>query len=389
MAERFLIVRLSALGDVVCGLPVAVALREAYPRSEILWAVDPRFAGIPLCSTAISQVVLARKPSDIEPFGEFDAAIDLQGLLKSAAIVRRAKARLKVGYHWQREGSALFTRRVLPDPSSVHVVDQYVDVARALGATMERARFGIKPLAEDLLDMRTKLAAHGIDSQKLHPPIVILNAGAGWASKRWPASYFAEVARALHDRQIFAVFIGGKADADKQAFEEVRAAGAEHAISMLGETTVRELVSLIALGLAHVGGDTGSSHLAAALGVPAIGLYSITKSARSCPYGQRKRCLYDPRGLDRITSQEVIELLDQILETGPPDEEAERHSDGGGIELSTTASGQGGFRPDQAEFRSLLHRDDAPPVGGGPGPMPQEPDQDAVSSPLPDIGDES
>ena len=162
MAERFLIVRLSALGDVVCGLPVAVALREAYPKSEILWAVDPRFAGIPLCSTAISQVVLARKPSDIEPFGEFDAAIDLQGLLKSAAIVRRAKARLKVGYHWQREGSALFTRRVLPDPSSVHVVDQYVDVARALGATMNRARFGIKPLAEDLPHVAVAARAVGL-----------------------------------------------------------------------------------------------------------------------------------------------------------------------------------------------------------------------------------
>ena len=88
--------------------------------------------------------------------GEFDAAFDMQGLLKSAIVVGRAKARRKLGYHWQREGSALFSSAVKPDPTSLHVVDQYVDVVRAYDAPMDRAEFDLKPTPEAVADVRTR-----------------------------------------------------------------------------------------------------------------------------------------------------------------------------------------------------------------------------------------
>ncbi|HRI44469.1 MAG TPA: glycosyltransferase family 9 protein [Fimbriimonadaceae bacterium] len=311
MARRILIARLSSLGDVICGLPVAVALHEAFPGDEISWAVDPRFAGIPLCCTAIDHTILVRKPTDVDPFRPFDVAIDLQGLLKSALVVARSGASVKVGYHWQREGARLFSRPVLPDPTSIHIVDQYVDVARALGATMHTARFGLKPLAEDLDDMRRLLAEQQIDATRVEGRFVVLNAGAGWASKRWPPASFAEVALGLRERGLHAVFIGA-GEADRAAFREVAAAGALDAVSLLGKTTVRELVALLTLAHAHIGGDTGSSHLAAALGVPAIGLYSITRPERSCPYGQIDRCLYSPHALSDIAPAEVLALVDRL-----------------------------------------------------------------------------
>lgn len=311
LARRILIARLSSLGDVICGLPVAVALREAFPKDEIFWAVDPRFAGIPLCCAAIDQTILIRKPTDLDPYRPFDVAIDLQGLLKSALVVARSGARVRVGYHWQREGARLFSRPVMPDPTSVHIVDQYVDVARALGATMHVARFGLRPLAEDLEDMRRLLAEHGIDSTRVEGRFVVLNAGAGWASKRWPPDSFAEVARGVRERGLHAVFIGA-GEADQVVFREVAEGGAPDAVSFLGKTTVRELVALLTLAHAHVGGDTGSSHLAAALGVPAIGLYSITRPERSCPYGQIERCLYDPSSLSRIAPSAVLGLIDRL-----------------------------------------------------------------------------
>jgi ADP-heptose:LPS heptosyltransferase len=311
LASRILIARLSSLGDVVCGLPVAVALREAFPGSEIFWAVDPRFAGIPLCCTAIDQTILIRKPNELDPFRPFDVAIDLQGLLKSALLVARSGARIRVGYHWQREGARLFSRPVLPDPTSVHIVDQYVDVARGLGATMTTARFGLKAVAEDLEDIRRLLAERDIDSSRLEGRFVVLNAGAGWASKRWPPASFAAVANGLRERGLHAVFIGA-GEADQAVFREVVAAGASEAVSLLGKTTVRELVALLTLAYAHIGGDTGSTHLAAALGVPAIGLYSITRPERSCPYGQIDRCLYSPVGLSEIAPEEVLAQVDEL-----------------------------------------------------------------------------
>lgn len=309
MRQRFLISRLSALGDVTCSLPAAVALRRAYPDCEIVWAVDPRFAGIVECCEAVSQVTRCApglKPNSWRvTSGRFDAAFDLQGLLKSALVLGGANASRKLGYHWQREGAWLFSDRVLPDPTSFHIVDQYLDVVRAFGVEADRAGFGLKPLAEDEAAIRALLEESDVDPGRL----VVLNAGAGWASKRWPAPRFATLANILKEVGLSCVFVGSKSRADADAFEEVRSAGVEQAANLLGRTSVRQLVALISVARAHIGGDTGSTHIAAALGVPAFGLYGITNPRRSCPYGQIDRCFYDPKDMDAIRPNEVAERV--------------------------------------------------------------------------------
>ncbi len=301
---RFLISRLSSLGDVVCTLPAAVALKSSFPDCEIVWCVDKRFAGIVELCASVDQVVHVPKAGSerkavLKTLGEFDAAFDLQGLLKSALVVAGVRARRKLGYHWQREGSWLFSQRVVPDPTSLHVTDQYVDVVRAFGATCDRAEFGLKPIDEDVAKVRAMLPV-GRD-------LVVCNAGAGWATKRWPAHHFARLADDLDASGFRVAFLG--ASGDRAAYEEVKSHGAANAIDLVGKTNVRELVSLISLAKAHVGGDTGSTHIAAALGVPAVGLYSITRPERSCPYGQRGNTLYEPLGLDRIGPERAFEAV--------------------------------------------------------------------------------
>jgi heptosyltransferase I len=308
--KRFLISRLSALGDTVCSLPAAVALKNAFPDCHITWAVDPRFAGIVECCSAVDEV-LSIKPSakNIPRYPEpFDAALDLQGLLKSALCIVRAKAPVKVGYYWQREGSWLFSSKVMPDPTSWHVVDQYVDVARSIGGEMDRAEFWLKPKEPDVLSVRQKLKAEGLVGR-----FVVINAGAGWATKRWPPKHFASVIDKLAEAGMASVLIGGKADADRAAAAEVVEACAHRPVDLLGKTNVRELVALIRLASAHLGGDTGSTHIAAALDIPAIGLYSITRPKRSCPYGQVDRCHYDPDGLMNIQPEQVAETIHQAI----------------------------------------------------------------------------
>jgi len=307
---RFLISRLSALGDTVCSLPAAVALKNGFPDCKITWAVDPRFAGIVECCDAVDEIIRV-KPSvkTIPTYSErFQAALDLQGLLKSALCIARAKADRKVGYHWRREGAWFFSERVLPDPTSFHVVDQYVDVAREVGGKMDKAEFRLKPKVEDLTSVREKLAEKGISGR-----FVAVNAGAGWPSKRWVPAYFAEVVDALADAGYSSVLIGGNAEGDRLAASEVISGCKSAPANLLGATTVRELVALIDLCDAHLGGDTGSSHLAAALDKPAIGLYSITKPLRSCPYCQIDRCLYDPVSLADIKPEKVLLKLKEAL----------------------------------------------------------------------------
>lgn len=306
----FLISRLSALGDTVCSLPAASALKAAFPDAHITWVVDPRFAGIVECCTAVDEVVRV-KPSlkTIPTFDRtFDAALDLQGLLKSAIGIARAKATKKVGYHWQREGANFFSARVLPDPSSFHVVDQYVDVARAVGGVADRAEFALRPKEEDILSVRKKLKERGVVGR-----IAVINAGAGWVTKRWPPEHFARLIDGIHAEGVRAVLIGGKAPADREAADAVISRCAEPPADLLGATSVRELVALIRLASVHVGGDTGSTHLAAALDIPAVGLYSITRPQRSCPYGQIHRCFHNPAGLAAIPVEPVLDLVTDIL----------------------------------------------------------------------------
>lgn len=306
--KRFLIARLSALGDTVCSLPAAVALKKAFPDCHITWAVDPRFAGIVECCSAIDEVVRIEKLFT-RIAGRFDAALDLQGLLKSGLLVGLARAKEKVGFHWQREGTGFFSRRVPPDPTSWHVVDQYVDVARALGGEMDRAEFAFAPKHDDVLSVRRKLKEKGVTGR-----FVLMNAGAGWVTKRWQPEKFAALADRLQDELgLPTVLLGGKAEADVAAAQEVLSTARCKPVSLVGETGVRELVALVRLASLHVGGDTGSTHLAAALDVPAVGLYGLTRPQRSCPYGQIDRCHHDLRGLSYIEVGPVWETVKMAL----------------------------------------------------------------------------
>ncbi len=312
MNERFLISKLSSLGDVVCCLPVARSLRSTFPQSEIVWVVDQRYVGIVECCDAVDTVHGAAPgfaPSTwLTAGGRFTAAFDLQGLLKSALVIARCKAERKLGYHWQREGSWLFSQPVLPDPSSLHVVDQYVDVSRAAGASGDRAEFGLVPKPKDVEAVSQLLAEIGV-----HGPFVAINAGAGWASKRWPPSSFALVIEGLQEMGVSSVLIGGSGQEDAEVVRAVREASRIPVRSLHGRTSVRELVALLSVSAAHLGGDTGSSHIAAALGKPAVGLYSVTRPARSCPYGQIERCHYHATSLSDIRSLPVLQTLREVI----------------------------------------------------------------------------
>lgn len=313
---RFLVSRLSALGDVACGLPVATALKQGHPGCEVVWLCDRRFAGIPqLCPDIDHVEVLEKDPkkwkAQMQALGEFEVGIDLQGLLKSALPISSARCKQRVGYHWQREGSWLFTSAVKPDPSSIHVVDQYVDVARAVGGISDRAVFNLVPNPEDVATVQDLLRDLGHEAGR---PLVLANAGAGWGTKRWPPELYARLVRDLGDRVTFA-FLG--TEADRPAFNEVVAAwkssdpdGIGVPVDLLGKTNVRQLVALISRCDLHVAGDTGSTHIAAALGRPCIGLYTLTRPERCCPYGQYDRSV-------SISYPDVLSLAQSTLKLTP------------------------------------------------------------------------
>lgn len=186
----------------------------------------------------------------------------------------------------------------MPDKNSIHVVDQYVDVARAAGGATV-TDFGLEPTRESDQAIQD-IIAQCDPSKKL----VICHAGAGWASKRWPCEHFAALSDQLSNEATVA-FIGTKAD--EQGVNEVITKTKSKPISLIGKTNVAELISLLNHSHLHIAGDTGSIHIAAALGTPCIGLYTLTKPQRSCPYGQLQNSL-------TTNPDKVIALAHSILD---------------------------------------------------------------------------
>lgn len=266
--------------------------------------MDRRFRGILDCCNAVDQIVERPKNAwNVRKLGQFDYALDMQGLFKSGVLVGLARANNKLGYHWQREGAGLFSRAVIPDPSSIHVVDQYIDVARTLGVAECGTAFCLAPIAEDVVKVQNILKSKGLLSDRF----VLCNAGAGWVTKRWNPNKYSDLTKRLSQVGYQCVFLG--ALSDRVAYDEVMSHGAVDTVNMVGETNVRELVALVSLATLHIAGDTGSTHIAAALGKPAIGIYTQTRLERSCPYGQIADCFQgDP------CADDVLKVAIQLLE---------------------------------------------------------------------------
>lgn len=303
---KILISRLSALGDIACSLPAAGALKQSFPDSKITWLVDRRFSGLVECCSFVDQVVIVEKGLNamihqIRNIGEFDIGLDLQGLLKSALPIAISKSKNKFGYHWQREGARLLVSPVMPTASSIHIVEQYCDVARAAGGGND-IRFGLHTNSVDLSKTKEVLQNAGWDGKQR---LVLANAGAGWAAKRWAPENYAALVNTVESTGAKMGFIGTKAD--EPAFSAVADAGGGNAMNLLGKTNVRELVSLLSMASVVVAGDTGALHIAAGLSRPCVGIYTHTRPERSCAFGQLSRC----RDTDK---NEVINNVISILE---------------------------------------------------------------------------
>jgi heptosyltransferase I len=349
--ERLLIVRLSAMGDVIHTLPAVHALRQAFPRAFIGWLIEERWAEL-LCAPGFPRRGLrsplrplvdevhsvnlkswGKSPFSIATLqrtatvwndvrdARYDAVLDLQGAIRSAVLARLSGARAVYGAAEPRESPASlwYTRKVMAHGR--HVIEQNLSVAEALvGGEMKRP-------AEDVscdvpCDPVTEARTEEELAQNHVRDFAILNPGAGWGAKRWPAERYGEVARRLAEAGIYPVVNYGPGEED--LFRAVLAASGGRARPMKGSVT--ELIALTRRARIFIGGDTGPLHLAAALRVPVVAIFGPTDPARNGPYGTRSVVLRsaesvtsharrsDPdEGLLAIGSDEVFAAANRLL----------------------------------------------------------------------------
>jgi len=298
-----LIVRLSAIGDVVHALPVLDALRRALPKARIGWIVEELSAPLLENHPQLDRLYVIPKKrwkadfrgmfaKEIQPFfaavkaDGWDAAIDLQGLTKSGLVSWASGAPRRVGFAGEssREINALFAnRRIAPGASDVHVVQRNLSLLRGLGIEPSADAAGTIGLRdEEKAAMRAKLRDAGWDGAA---PLLALNPGAGWASKLWPTERFAETGARLHrERGMVPLIVWGpKEEPLRDAIaRDLERDGIPFVVAP--PTRIRELAVLISLCSGFVGGDTGPTHLAGLLRVPTVSVFGASDGRRNRPW---------------------------------------------------------------------------------------------------------
>lgn len=302
-----LLVRLSALGDIVHALPVARALRRSMSGVRLYWAVERRFADFVRSTGSVDDVIevdtsawraalfAPRTWSSIRRLRrrlvslELEYALDLQGLLKSAAIARMAGAATCLRMpreHLREKPAALLIRdEVSVPPEATHVVEKNLCFASHLGADVSQVDFGRLFTDGDAEWAEAALAEMGVSGLRA----VMLWPGGNWPTKRWPADRFAQLGRRLGD--VGRVVVGW-GPGERDLAEEV--ASSVPGACLAPEAGISRLAALIGKAALFVGGDTGPLHIAAAVGVPTVGIYGPTSPRRNGPYGRASRVIFHP-----------------------------------------------------------------------------------------------
>jgi lipopolysaccharide heptosyltransferase I len=294
--RRVLLIKPSALGDIVHALPVLSALRRRYPDAFLAWAVNRAYepllhghpdldATLPFDRGAVKRGLLSalrtwRSYSRTLRQGDFDLVIDLQGLLRSGLMTLATRAARRVGLAGAREGARWFYTDVVADPGrrGEHAVDRYWRVAEALGA-------GDMPLSFRL-PIAPAMAAWADELLRDRPrPHLVVGAGSRWLTKRWPPASFAELAaRFQAEYGGTVVLVGTPDEAPLNAVVRQRLTGP--CVDLTGRTTLPQLAAALARADAMLANDTGPLHLAVALGRPVVAPYTCTKASLTGPYRQ-------------------------------------------------------------------------------------------------------
>jgi lipopolysaccharide heptosyltransferase I len=275
---KILIVRLGALGDIVHAVPAVAALRRGLPSAQIDWLVDERYSevvdlirGIDARITVDPSAKWRELPRVVRRLRQerYDAALDFQGLLKSAVLARSSGAARVIGFsrHVLRErAAAVFYHEHRSIPRGQHVIAKNLRLAGVLGVDVSQISFPFDVPPGPIIE----------------GPYAILNPGAAWPNKRWPPAAFGDIAAWLRDRHgTPSIVLWGPQELELARAVVNASAGAAR---LAPPTRIGDVLALARGARLVLSGDTGPLHLAAAVGAPIVGLYGPTSPVRNGPW---------------------------------------------------------------------------------------------------------
>ena len=292
-----LLVRLSAIGDVVHALPALAALKRHRPETHVTWVVERGAAALlqhvhgidrlieidtrswrkQLLRASTRETVAARLSALRSE--RLDVALDMQGLLKSGVVAMASGAPRRVGFETsalREPASRVFLNEQVEVDPAQHVIEKNLALVKHLGVdTSGPYEFPIVVPDDDMRDVESRLPSG---------PFAIINPGGGWWTKMWPAERFGALADQVMEEQGLVSLVTYGPGEEELAQTVVNSSRHDAAIAF--PTSLIQFVALTRRASLFVGGDTGPLHIAAASGTPIVGIYGPTSPLRNGPFAE-------------------------------------------------------------------------------------------------------
>lgn len=296
---RFVVVRLGSLGDIVHTFPAVAGLRESFPSAEIIWLTHPRWVELVSRSGLVTEIwpVDSRDLASVrEVVGKlrrqkWDAAIDYQGLWKSALLPFLGGAARRIGFSSEtiREFGVpiLYTDSV--QCKTTHIAEQNGELSLRAGANHAVGPVSLRVADADVAKVRADLTKENLGRY------LVLSPGGGWRAKCWPADRFGALCRKLREELGLSCVVNYGPGEESLVAEVQASSGEPKPVAYDGE--IGTLMALLRDAQCVVGGDTGPLHLAVALNTPAVALFGPTDPSRNGPYPSDQIILRSPKAI--------------------------------------------------------------------------------------------
>lgn len=309
---NILIVKLSAIGDVVHTLPALNAIRKHYPKAHITWLVEEAAYGIIEGHRALDRIIVSKRKDWMKKLlgkshiatirkicrfikelrdTRYDLIIDFQALLKSAVLVWLARGKCKMGFDKGMEhmeySYLLLNHRFAPVDMDNHALLRGMMLLKPLGIESDEIEFHLPISDEDRKSVDALLKKHDI---KPGGRLIAINPVAKWETKLWSSRKFAWLADSLRERfPVDLVFTGSRGDRKK--IDGIIDGMQDSAVNLAGETTLKTLAALYEKAECVVSTDTGPAHVAAAIGTPVVAIFGPTAPWRTGPFGENHQVI--------------------------------------------------------------------------------------------------
>ncbi len=313
---KILLIRLSAMGDVVRTLPALTCVRRAYPEAHIAWAVEEAASDILRDQPGLDEtVVLPRRrlarallhldeaPGALRAAGaalralresRFDLVLDFQGTIKTGLLARLTGAPRLVGFgrgHAREMSWIFYNERVTPQRRRLGRVERALALVSHLGASVDGAAADIPERVEDAAFVARFLAALGAGTGPESGPVVVFpGTSRAQAYKRYPPARFAQAADLVSERTGAPIVVAW-GPGEQEIAEEVGTAMRAPA-AVAPPMTLGQLVSLIRRARVFIAGDTGPMHIAWTVGTPVVAIYGPTDPVLNQPGGDFSAVAY-------------------------------------------------------------------------------------------------